>query len=1387
MMHVELQATCTALGYLEGNRYVKEPDCLETVKDLIRFLKREDETCDIRRQLGHAQIVQSDLLPLVKQHHDERQLFETLIRVLVNLTQPAIICFKNAVPADKTMYNYYLEVEAELQGYKEVFVDEDFFSTLTERLGQLLKLDWEHRQEEDRLLIERILILIRNILHVPPNQDQEQRTDDDATIHDQVIWAIHCSGLEDLLLYIASSEDERQFSMHVLEIVSLMFREQTPDVLACAGVTRSQSQKEKDERELEMIREQERVRKVSDHRKFSTRHSRFGGTYVVKNMKSISERDVIFHKAQHDVSNLTFDVNKKPKKIAKNRQPIKDKDLLRRSTLSIRLGLKEFCVQFLENCYNPLMYAVKDILNHERTQEHDETYYLWAIRFFMEFCRHHSKRVELVSETLSVQAFHYIQVQMIQYYEMQMMEKKEAIVWGKRVHLALKAYQELLLTLDSMDRSKNTQLMESSKVLKGNIFYMMEFRDIFLTLLRKFNQSQQSRTYLKDLVETTHLFLKMLESETRRNSHLVVQTKKKKNKKSQKKDVAKENIEPQEHTPQQLEDMWDNLSTELSSLFQGREEIPTDVSPFDAASEIEEEQQRVKAMISIQDALRHSQPGNSIALLRAAREIWPERNEFGSADISPEEEFMALREIFMATLPRTPQESQTEENVLEEYEERADIEEEEVTTASVSEQEFNFKEFVNKFSSGNILKCYVLLLAEFDKNTTHTNHCIVKMLHRISVDLGHTGLVFQASLFRLFQRILLSPLAKLDRYKELVKFATFTVRNFVETAEKNPKAFMELLFWKSSKEASELVDGYGTYQSKAKVLWTEDLEMEVRHLFEEYRDQEDTSKDVVDCIMERITDPKKTRGQVLRELKKQGLIGSAKDIKKGKKGGSRPGPWTEEEEFDLANLYDRFHSTNDPLGSIIAHMEVKRSKSKVIEKLFSLGLVKDRKELYKRRQRKMQDSDSDSDSGDDRRQQREDFQELPSDFEEEVLSSGDEGEVSGNDTDKQDEGKGHTEDSGVQDDMVAIITDLVAKGYGDQIKWIQRGLSRTAGDKEELASSMPVPIVPLTEENETAMEDECFLSFLKKIGICPPNEQEMFWRIPGDWNPAQLRQLVEGLTLDEQGTPSQAHTIKTHKPPAPKPSKTKVKEVKKDKKTSERMERLKAMAKQRQQDKGKKTRRDRTRKTRSPSPMVTRDDSDDDVELEGRGSQVDAEVADSPGHNPTAKVTPPSKKKSRIRRIKESDSEDSDAGQPLSVDEETNRALNSDTEASQSQKRPLDLGDSSDDDEQLQPAKRARVPSETNTNAQQSKHVQIQSDSDSDAEAPVQSTKPVQIQSDSDSDEDVPLAAKLKQSSFPATQFSLEMGDNSDSELDDHIPLRQVLKKKNRIESDEED
>lgn len=130
MMNCELLATCSALGYLEGDTYHKEPDCLgkhsseesggkchclrsgeflrlcvrrtdgggqllrpevtggcfilseESVKDLIRYLRHEDETRDVRQQLGAAQILQSDLLPILTQHRGDKPLFDAVIRFL---------------------------------------------------------------------------------------------------------------------------------------------------------------------------------------------------------------------------------------------------------------------------------------------------------------------------------------------------------------------------------------------------------------------------------------------------------------------------------------------------------------------------------------------------------------------------------------------------------------------------------------------------------------------------------------------------------------------------------------------------------------------------------------------------------------------------------------------------------------------------------------------------------------------------------------------------------------------------------------------------------------------------------------------------------------------------------------------------------------------------------------------------------------------------------------------------------------------------------------------------------------------------------------------------------------------------------------------------------
>lgn len=113
-------------------------------------------------------------------------------------------------------------------------------------------------------------------------------------------------------------------------------------------------------------------------------------------MKSISENDLICHKPLNNVGTLNFDANKTKPKTPKNRTPIINGNVEQRSAFGVRLCLKDFCVEFLNGAYNTFMYHVKNNLLRSKAQDHDESYYLWALRFFMEFNRCNQFEVKLV-------------------------------------------------------------------------------------------------------------------------------------------------------------------------------------------------------------------------------------------------------------------------------------------------------------------------------------------------------------------------------------------------------------------------------------------------------------------------------------------------------------------------------------------------------------------------------------------------------------------------------------------------------------------------------------------------------------------------------------------------------------------------------------------------------------------------------------------------------------------------------------------------------------------------------------------------------------------------------------------------------------------------------
>jgi timeless len=168
----ELQSTLQALGYYEDGKYYKTKDCLNAAKDLLRYLRRDDENNErsIRIELLKSDIISNDLIQIIKSlnsiQKDDNLLFELVLRLLVNLTQSSPICHDFKMPNDKIENDIYMKIDLYLKNHKEAFADVKLLKCLCSKLKVSLDKNWKERNEDDENMIERILLLIRNILSI---------------------------------------------------------------------------------------------------------------------------------------------------------------------------------------------------------------------------------------------------------------------------------------------------------------------------------------------------------------------------------------------------------------------------------------------------------------------------------------------------------------------------------------------------------------------------------------------------------------------------------------------------------------------------------------------------------------------------------------------------------------------------------------------------------------------------------------------------------------------------------------------------------------------------------------------------------------------------------------------------------------------------------------------------------------------------------------------------------------------------------------------------------------------------------------------------------------------------------------------------------------------
>ncbi|XP_060645851.1 protein timeless homolog [Drosophila nasuta] len=1107
----DIDATCAALGVSDGSRYQAEPDAAEGLKHLIWILRRDLDNHEYRRHLGRAKVLQTDLVYMLPDYVQHEELSDLLIRLLVILTNPTLLLYRDGPPNDNHGRKVFMELIDILQGYKAAFTRDKIWTALFEKLKQALEIAFAIRSEEQNLLIERILVLVRNVLQVPANPEAECRADNDASLHDQVIWALHQTGILDLVLFIVSSPDEAQFHLHGLEIICLLYREQNAESLADASLQRSLSEKQRDQQELLAARRREHARRQA--RPPSGRHSRFGGTYVMRNMKSVSDRDIICHQALQRVSAMDFDREKQAQK--RSHRHIKEQaQVTRRSAFTVRLCLREYCIEVLRSAYNTLVRQVRRVLERNAgSSSHDDSYLLWAIRFFMEFNRLSGLQLQLVSESLSVQCFHWVLTRMQHDMDMIQSDKKQARLWAKRLHVALLTFRELLQSLLGLQKLKDDDNARGLfDMLLNNVCYVLEYRETILHLLMNYNEAHSTKVFLRDVVETANVFIKMMERFCQ--DAVVVQDKRRTGGGKRKKQPPASKSKPPQPTEEELSSKWAEMASEVSMLLATELQLPEHEQPlpFDAASEKSIDDQREDCMMRINKFLRTGKLEHGIALLRSAREVWPEDDVFGSITAAPEDELLLLREIFVHNITTVDAADEPiaddnanddqdgdEDEANEEYEERDN---------GLTEKTFKFEDFARRLLHPKIVRACTLVLTDWTQIPTKALKAAVTILHRIAYGLSCPGMLYQAKLFRIFQQVF--SVERDTHQEELRRLGIYVLRKFVEVAPTNPKIYAELLFYKGIREANELETGYcDVYETGTKGAWTEEQEVELRFLFEENQRNPETDKDVIDWILDNLVDKTRTRRGILKKLKDMDIHFKAPTKRSTKAALGGKNLWQPEEDEELSSLYDQHRLEPDCLQRIVAEFGERRNKQQIIKRMLQIHLIADKSEIIPVKEKKSKgksknQQQSDNESG------GEDYMEEPM-FENAISKPKKVAKA------KPRQIVRTPLDIGT---VRALISQVDMEKYQLAIDWLKESLEEASEDIEEAAEDEDgVPLLPLQEVQKEAMEQSEFQKMLVALGLQPPIVgMENYWRIPIYLNAADLKlraKIVGGEEVEE--------------------------------------------------------------------------------------------------------------------------------------------------------------------------------------------------------------------------------------------------------------------------------
>ncbi|XP_071704507.1 uncharacterized protein [Rutidosis leptorrhynchoides] len=887
-----LSFICSGLGIIEedddGNQigYTPGEYCLDNLKDLLRFLRRDDpEAREVFKQVCKWNTVGKDILPIIQHCQGDTTLVLNSVKVLVFLT----------MPIDPTSKDIPQQIEY-LWGLKSLITSSHAIPVIVTLLESPLEhLEGDLFTEDDWKLVQLVVTLFRNLLAVQDITTQQiaaGSASEFLLLRDRFLELLFEENVTDLILVLTqhvggSSGIFRHDNLLLLETFYHIYKGQDPELIARAHLDANikvlDEEAQATATDLKSLMEEEKAKRRQTILCNLGSRSTFSGSFTRLTMDG--SKVIVKGNPCSDSHDSLLKSHKDPRGSSKKmqwengRMPTTNKDILRL--------LHGFTNQFLLGGYNVLMQSIREDIEkeHHAIENSDVIVFFQVAEFVMSFqnkkllsskpdaevSKSESSRDDdadntlfggnicgSISETMNESMF----LLVISKWRSAFDGLKETNNY-KFLSAAGSLTKTMIHMLDLVLKlsPKDSKEPQTARIILYKLFYDQTDQGMthfLFNLVKAFNAHKQPKSDLADLVETIHIVIRLMENLQSRGTLRVAKKARKKRKQKtsapnkdandvEQVNVQNENANNEDQVNALNENANDvdqvilnNEDASVANQATNQNEETNDSDPVTVPNEdVNGTDQVTVSNEDVNDTDQFTDPvtvpnedvNGTNEDANGTNEEGLIDNKDGDDDIIEESDKPELTKLekTQETNCKVPQMENKFGNADDDYvsDESSDDEQQDAT----NEVDFKASSLVSSLANNTIIQNLCWLLKFYRSNSIRTNHYVVCALRRICEDLELSPMLYQLSLLTIFHTILEEQKSSPRKeYENIVLFLTTLVRRMMRKMKSDPLLFVEVLFWKTRREChyinceSMLRDfGRNGYGKRGNDTQTEDL------------------------------------------------------------------------------------------------------------------------------------------------------------------------------------------------------------------------------------------------------------------------------------------------------------------------------------------------------------------------------------------------------------------------------------------------------------------------------------------------------------------------------------------------------------------------------------